>query len=172
MTIIKFIILLTILIFSIYIGILLSKKYVYRVRELKEMKASLTIFSTKIKLTYEPIPNIFKEISENKNISSKNITNIFKNAYQYMENLSAGNAWNKAINTSNTNLKKEDLEVLKKLSTLLGKVDLEGQLTEIELVNNFIDMQIEKAEEETKKNEKLYKTLGVTGGLALVIIFI
>lgn len=33
-------------------------------------------------------------------------------------------------------------------------------------------MQIEKAEEERKKNEKMYKTLGVVIGLAVVIILI
>ena len=31
-------------------------------------------------------------------------------------------------------------------------------------------MQIEKAEEDKKKNQKLYKTLGVTIGLIFVII--
>lgn len=33
-------------------------------------------------------------------------------------------------------------------------------------------MQINKAEEERRKNEKLYKTLGITIGLALVILLI
>ena len=72
----------------------------------------------------------------------------------------------------NTELKKEDIEVLKGLSNLLGKVDLEGQVNEIELVDNFLDNQIEKAEEESKKSVKMYKTLGVTVGLAMVIILI
>ncbi len=33
-------------------------------------------------------------------------------------------------------------------------------------------MQIDKAEDERKKNEKLYKTLGVTVGLAIVIMLV
>ena len=33
-------------------------------------------------------------------------------------------------------------------------------------------MQIEKAEEERKKNQKLYKTLGIVTGLVLVIILL
>ena len=60
MIIIKYIILLLLLISSSYIGILISKKYQGRVKELKEMKSYLTIFTTKIKLTYEPIFH-FKE---------------------------------------------------------------------------------------------------------------
>lgn len=45
-------------------------------------------------------------------------------------------------------------------------------MREIEITSDFIDMQIRKAEEESKKNEKLYKTLGTVVGLAIVIILI
>ena len=38
--------------------------------------------------------------------------------------------------------------------------------------NECIEKQIEKAEEERNKNEKLYKTLGTVIGLAIVIILI
>lgn len=169
MLMIKYIILIMLLFSSSYIGILISKKYQNRVRELKEMKSSLAIFATKIKLTYEPIPQIFEELGNKEN---SNISYIFKTASEKMKELPAGEAWIKSLEVQSTNLKKEDIEVLKGLSNLLGKVDLEGQVSEIELVDNFIDRQIEAAEEESKKNQKMYKTLGVTIGLAMVIVFI
>jgi len=49
---------------------------------------------------------------------------------------------------------------------------LNGQLSEIELMEKFIDKQIEIAEEAQKKNEKLYKSLGIITGIAIVIILI
>ena len=52
---------------SSLIGILISKKYSNRVNELQEFKNALNIFKTKIRYTYEPIPEIFKEISKNVN---------------------------------------------------------------------------------------------------------
>lgn len=169
MFIVKGIVLMLLLFSSSYIGILISMKYKSRVKELKEMKTLLTIFSTKIKLTYEPIPQIFEELGKKEN---SNISYIFKKASENMKEMQAGKAWINALEMKNTNLKKEDIEILKGLSTLLGKVDLEGQISEIELVDNFLDKQIEKAEEESKKSEKMYKTLGITAGLAMVIIFI
>lgn len=170
MQVIKYLMLLLILLSSTYIGILISKKYTNRVKELKQMKNALNIFSTKIKFTYEPIPEMFYEIS---NKVEAQIGEIFKNASKKMKkNINAGEAWKQALEESNTNMKKEDIETLKTLSNLLGKVDIEGQISEIELVNNFIDNQIEKAEEESKKNVKMYKTLGTTVGLALVILLI
>lgn len=169
MQVIKYLELILILSASTYIGILISKKYLNRVKDLKEMKNALNIFSTKIKFTYEPIPQIFKEISEKVKPS---IANIFLTASNEMENINAGEAWLQALEEANTSMVKEDIETLKNLSNLLGKVDIEGQVNEIELVETFLDTQIELAEEEKKKYVKMYKTLGITIGLAVVIILI
>jgi len=95
---------------------------------------------------------------------------IFYIAKEKMKEVSAGEAWKFAIENSNTGMSKEDLEVLKNLESLLGKTDADGQEVEIELMKKFIDTQIEKAEEEEKKNEKLCKSLGLIFGLAAVII--
>jgi len=169
MQLIKYLELISIFLLSTYIGILISKKYSNRVKDLKEMKKALNIFSTKIKFTYEPIPQIFKEISKK---LTPNISNIFILASNNMKTLSAGDAWRKALEEANTNMLKEDIEILKGLSNLLGKVDIEGQVNEIELVEAFLNTQIELAEEEKNKYVKMYKTLGATLGLAVVVILI
>ena len=65
---------------------------------------------------------------------------------------------------------KKILVLLKGQESYYGKTDVDGQISELKLTNNFIDVQIEKAEEDCKKNQKLYKTLGTVVGLALVIV--
>ena len=169
MIVFKYIILFILLLSSSYIGILVSKKYGNRVNELKQMKNALSILSAQIQFTYEPLPKIFLEISNKMNT---NIGKIFNIAQENMDQKTAGQAWVYAVENSNTNLNKEDKEIIKNLSNLLGQVDVDGQLKEIKLVDNFLDAQIEKAEQEKKKNEKLYKTLGITVGLSIVIILI
>ena len=89
-----------------------------------------------------------------------------------MENKNAGEAWNEAIETSNVTIDREDKDILKNLGKLLGKTDIEGQLSEIELTSSFLDTQIKKAEQEREKNGKLYKTLGVITGIGIVIVLI
>ena len=138
------------------IGILVSNKYRNRVNELKEFKNALNIFKTKIRYTYEPIPEIFKEISNN---FSEHIEELFENSVTKMKNKSASVAWCESIEESNTSMNKEDKEVLKGLSKLLGKTDINGQISEIKLVSNFLDTQIQIAQKEKEKNEKMYKTL-------------
>lgn len=149
------------------IGILISKKYEERVNELKEFKNALNMFKTKIKFTYEPIPEIFEEIS--KQINS-NTGKIFKLASCNMEVLAAGDAWNMAVDTKILSINEEDKDILKNLSKLLGQTDIEGQISQIELTTAFLDEQIEKAEKERLKSEKMYRTLGMVVGLAIVII--
>ena len=101
------------------IGKIIAKKYSYRVEELEEMKNALNIFKNKIKFTYSPIGEIFEEISQNTSI--KNISNIFTQAKNNMNNQTAGEAWDKSLEEINTNMKEEDIKKLKSLSKLLRK---------------------------------------------------
>ena len=164
-------ILILILVFgsSFSIGKLIAGKYINRVKELKEMKSALNIFETKIKFTYESVPEIFEQIG---NQMEGNIGSVFKESSKKMKDVSAGEACIQSIEKTESNLNKEDKEILKKLGKLLGRIDADGQISEIELVSNFLDTQIDIAENERNKNEKMYKTLGGIIGLTLVIIFI
>ena len=167
MQLIKYFILFLILILATMVGKYLSKKYVYRLEELEDIKNALNILKSKIKFTYEPIPEIFGEISKT---SGKNVSNLFEIAKNKMNDLTANEAWEEAVEESQNNLKKEDKDVLKTLSKLLGQTDVEGQISQIEITENFLESKIQEAMEEKKKNEKLYTRLGTIMGLAIVII--
>lgn len=158
-----------IIVVSSIIGILFSKRYANREKEIKEMKNALNMFSTKIKFTYEPIPNVFMEIA---NKIDGNIGTIFNVAANNMKEMSAGEAWRKALLISKNNLNKEDVATIQNLSRLLGQTDIEGQISEVEVVNDFLTVQLENASEERRKNEKMYRTLGLVTGLTIAIILI
>lgn len=151
------------------IGILFSKKYANREKEIKEMKNALNMFETKIKFTYEPIPTAFMEIG---NKIRGNVGDIFYRAANRMKEENAGDAWVLALDDVKHNFSEEDIGVIKNLSRLLGQTDLEGQISEIEVVNQFLNTQLEMAAEERKKNEKMYRTLGIVTGLTIAIILI
>ena len=68
------------------------------------------------------------------------------------------------------NLKNEDITLMKNLGNVLGKTDIEGQMSEINQFLLLLKEQIKNAEEEKNKNAKMYKSLGTIIGLAIVII--
>ena len=170
MQILKNIILILILIVCTYIGIDKAKSFKKREMELKRIKNSLNIFKTKINYTYETIGEIFKEISK---LEYKDEKNIFLETINFLEKKNDLTlSWDQAVIKCNNYLNEEDKEILKMLGKTLGKTDKEGQISEIELVSNFLNKQISIAEEVRIKNEKLYRTLGITIGLTIVIVFI
>ncbi len=154
---------------SSLIGILISRKYVNRVNELREFKNALNIFKTKIRYTYETLPDIFMQISQS---VSPSISKVFKNAAEKMSICEAGKAWSMALKIEDLNINEEDISILENLSKLLGKTDLEGQLNQIEMTSDFLDKQIRQADIQKDKSEKMYRTLGMIMGMVIVIILI
>ena len=169
MQIIKYILLISIFLASTAIGLVIAKMYENRVKELKEFKNILNIIKTKIKFTYEPLADIFKQIANENKTNIEKIFGKMSNQIQYSQ---TNETWTNCIQEADMSINQEDKDILKKLGKLLGQTDVEGQVSEIEVTQNFLDLQIEKAEEEKKKNQKLYKTLGVVIGLVFVIILI
>ena len=86
MIIIKGIILIFIFILATSLGLAISNKYRGRTKDLKLIRNILNILETKIKYTYEPLPQIFYDISKE---FSNNIGEIFKIAKEKMKEKSA-----------------------------------------------------------------------------------
>lgn len=171
MYLIKFMLLVILFCTSTAIGILISKKYSTRVQILKDLKNALNMFEVKINFSFETIPEIFKEISDK---FGGTVAKIFSGTIKYIneDNFLAGEAWEKSVETNGFSLKKEDINSLKSLGKMLGRTDIDGQVSQIELVNSFLEKQINDAVESKNKNEKMYKKLGVIVGLVLVIVLI
>jgi len=167
MQVIKYILLIAIFGLSTAIGMAVSKTYENRVVELKEFKNMLNAIKTKIKFTYEPLAEIFKQLA-NKN--DTNIERIFGQMANQITYYPTREVWENCIQDADISINQEDKDILKKLGKLLGQTDVEGKVSEIEVVESFLNIQIDKAEEEKKKNQKMYKTLGVTIGLIFVIV--
>lgn len=164
----KLVILSLILLICTSIGMLKAKTYQQRVAELKKIKNSLEMLKSKIEFTYEPIKDIFGEISQMVYVNEENI---FQETLQNMEQYDVTKSWNIAV-AKNINLNEEDKSNIKMFGKLLGKTDKAGQINEINVTSGLLDGLIEKAEQEKNKNYKLYKTLGGVVGIGICILLI
>ena len=154
---------------STYIGILISSRYKNRVNDLKEFKSILNVINTKIRYTYEPIGEICSEISQ---MNDTNVGRLFGAISNGLKERTITDAWNFAIDTYGNNFSKEDKYIIKSLGKMLGKTDIDGQVSEIAQAHEFLNVQIDKAEKDRQKNEKLYKSLGMVIGIAIIIILV
>lgn len=120
MIVLKYILLFLIFIGSSLIGILTSNKYKNRVLELREFKEATSILENKIKFTYEPLGEIFDEITKI-TTDEKGISKIFQETSINMKNEDVSKSWESAIETSRPflNLNKEDINIIKGLGKLL-----------------------------------------------------
>ena len=141
-----------------YIGINKSRYFTFRVNNLRNLKSSFNMFKTKLMFTYEPIQEVFHDIS--KTIYADK-DNIFKSYIENLKNDNYEDSWNLSVAENSYGFTKEDIGIINGFGNLLGKTDLNGQLNEVELAEQFLDKQIIDAEEERKKNNKLYKSLGI-----------
>lgn len=159
MWLVKIILMCLIVFICSYIGKIKADSFNERYLELKKFKRGLGIFRSKLEFTYEPVNEIFSDISR---LVYEDEDNIFK---RFVES----GDWNLAVEAQN-NLTFEDKEVTKSLGKMLGKLDKDGQLNEICLADEFVNKQIENAFEVKQKNEKMYKVLGRSIGIAIAIV--
>ena len=165
----KLVILFIIFFLSNLIGKMIAGKYRYRYEELKQMKSALNMFKTKIKFSYDTIPEIFEEISKNFN---RNVGQVFQNAKVKMDYKSAEESWKESIEESENNMTDEDKQILVMMSKMLGKSDVDGQISQIDITLEFLEKQLENSFEEKNKNERLFRKLGTIMGLTLVTILV
>ena len=136
MIIIKFINLIGILLICIYLGNYKAKSYEIRTAELNKFQNALIMFKSKIEFTYEPIKNIFEDISK---IIYEKEENIFLNSIRNEKEISS--SWvNSTIKIKN-GFNNEDKEIIKMLGKMLGKTDVKGQVNEIDLCISFDILQ-------------------------------
>ena len=162
MVYIKVFLIVSIIFICFILGNKKANSFKEREMELKNIKDAFQIFINKIEYTYSPIAEIFEEIS---NIFQDTINLLKENRQK-----SISNCFYEAVEKSTNFFHEDDKEIIKMLGRELGKTNKDGQISEIQVINNFLETQIGRAEEEKVKNVKLYKTLGTIIGCGIGII--
>jgi stage III sporulation protein AB len=153
------------------IGFSLSRDCSKRPRILRELQAALQMLENEISYMSNLLSDAFMRIYTS---SGTEASILFKEAAKKLDSMgtTADEAWKSAVNDlySRLALKKEDKAILISFGSMLGNSDLDGQISNIRLTTSQLKLQELKAEEIKKKNERMYRSLGVLGGLALIII--
>lgn len=87
---------------------------------------------------------------------------------------SIDSAWRKGISEFRSlwPIEQEEWNLLSQIGDVLGKTDRASQCSFLKMMTEKFSVQERKAEEDRARKEKLYKNLGILGGLAIVLVLI
>lgn len=156
-----------------YTGFLLGQRFVDRHRQLTILHMGLEILGSEISYMRTPLPTAFKKISLR---LEEPVAGIFIAAGRKLEKGQAypRQAWREALEEKRegTALTRRDLHVLGQLGTVLeGDSDSTGQVRQLKLLEREVERLVLEAEGERNKNVRVWRYLGLLGGLAFAILF-
>lgn len=156
---------------SSIIGVMIARMKSERVRQIRNLISALNMLDVEVRFALSSLPEAFNKIS--KAIDPKT-GEIFEHAAELIINgkHDACNAWQKSLEHCMPALciNREDMNILAALGNSLGEVDSESQSKNIRLVIEQLKRQELRADEERAKGERLFRSIGVLSGLAIVII--
>jgi len=150
------------------LGRTFAKTYKDRVEFLKDFNKRLEILKNEIGF----MKGILSDAIEKSGEFQGKAKDLFADVLENLIDMEAGAAWEDACEKrlKNMELKKEDIDTIKSLGRLLGSTDVEGQITNIEVISGQLSILADKAEEERKKNEPLFKNIGPVVGVGISVL--
>ncbi|MBS4539995.1 stage III sporulation protein AB [Clostridium sp. D2Q-11] len=159
---------------SAAIGIMMGKRFTNRVNNITSIINCLLVLETEIIHLSNPINLAFENVDERTN---NKVSNIFSNIIEKLNSNRDMNLYsafkNELILTrSKYNFTKEDEEIILSLAKVIGVTDKDEQGKHFSTAIQQLKIQRDQAIEQSKKNENLYKKLGIVFGLLLILILI
>lgn len=153
-------------------GFYMAKLGAFRMQDLEQLKKAITIFNAEITYSSTPLFEVFNEIS---NRTNGVVAMAFEGASQGFldrKGQTAEEIWNKAVIDVQTNayFNAEDMEYLFCFGRTLGYADKEMQVRNAALLLDYIENAQQDLREKRKVDERLYKTLGLLGGIMVCIV--
>jgi len=158
---------------SAFLGLFMSNECKKRPQQLRELQSLLGMFENQITYLSDVLAEAFERVykfsgSEVGEFFGRTVTGLKKGG------MNASDAWEAAVRgcCGATALSGEDVDILLSFGKLLGGSDIDGQVKNIRLTVQQLNMQEEKAERSRIKNEGMYRHLGILCGAAIVILLL
>ncbi|MDF2597138.1 MAG: stage sporulation protein SpoAB [Clostridia bacterium] len=155
-------------------GIAAANKYSLRPKDIRRFRASIQMLETEIIYGCTPLPHAFNNISAKVEGPLKNFYSMISDELNGGCSYNLDTTWSKGVNklVGETFLKSADKDLIAGFGKVLGSSDREDQKKHFELFYIQLKQHEEVAEEERRKNEKMYKTLGFLSGLVIFILLV
>ncbi len=107
--------------------------------------------------------------------SSDNLCDIFSDkfsGFKFCDEQPFLIQWNNLLKNYDSKLNKSDIRLLLSFAQNLGKVDVNGEISHIQMYIDMLTDCVEDAKNNINSKSKLYRTLGVSFGLLISILLL
>ncbi|WP_051569063.1 stage III sporulation protein SpoIIIAB [Alkaliphilus transvaalensis] len=169
---IKMIFSIIIIICSTLVGEIYANAYRQRTNLLSQLILTLQMLETEIVYASTPLPYLLQSVAKRSKIEIAYLLEETAEILLKKEGYTFSEAWRKGIELAKnkSELRKEDIELLISLGNNLGNSDRDNQVKHIQLTMEELRRNYQEAIDLQHKNVKLYKSLGILGGIAIVVI--
>lgn len=167
---VKSIALIIILLATTTIGFLYGNDFRNRVKELKDIENMVSFIKNELRFSHDTITIILRKSVKS---SSLNIKSFINKLCDYLDEdkvSSIEESFYLVKDELKTCLKEEDYKVLEDMFKTLGGWNIESQISMIDMTLRNIYLQIQKAEDLRIKNEKVFRSLGMSIGAIIDIL--
>ena len=156
------------------LGLYLSSLAKFRQQDLLEFKKALLILKSEIEYIAAPLPEAISNIAVR---TTNPVSKIFAHFAQNLKNNDDGETayqlWMEAIKAykKESFLKKGDWELIEGFGKTLGYLDKQMQVDSIKFTTDYLDSQVAELQAVGDKNQRMFRSLGVIGGVLLLVVF-
>ncbi|WP_242943072.1 stage III sporulation protein AB [Hydrogenoanaerobacterium saccharovorans] len=136
-----------------------------RVIQLENAISLMSLLASDLKYTMSPMEDVVLRLGS----LSDTLPFVKVCAEHCKKGVAFPKAWRQAVTETPMGLGEEDLRILYHLGSVLGAVDLEGSLSEIDYARFVLNQRYEEAKARQKQLGGLYRTLGALAGIGIVI---
>lgn len=152
-------------------GFLMAGQYLSKIKSLRQIVSALEYMTCELQYRATPLPQLCMQTAENCN---GKIRYVF---CELSKELDAQISPNVSCCMDAVLAKPNDLmptmeNIFRQLGTVLGKYDIQGQLTELDGIRQECRQMLNTLQCNRDANMRSYQTLGLCAGAAIAIIFI
>jgi stage III sporulation protein AB len=164
---------LMVIISSTMVGFAFSRRLTMRIEYIREIQSLLMELENEIHFMSRPLGQALLHYSQHKAGAISKFTRRI-HEMEKQEDIGIDLAWQKAIIEFKDDwpIGQEEWSLLAQVGEVLGKTDRASQSSFIKMMCEKFNLQERKAEQERVLKEKLYRNLGVFGGIAIVLVLI
>jgi len=137
-----------------------------------EFKHMLTLLKSEIEFAARPLPQAFMDLSQK---AGENFAKFYRMLSEKLtdKEMDLAAAWDAGLKEiKNTNMTQEDFDAISGLGRTLGSIDATAQIKAIDMVTLALDEILTRLNAANAKDGKMYRRLGLLGGVLITVILL